>query len=51
MIDIFPINDSRILMKAASNEDERWPVLPTLGFYPKILEFFWDIGIFMGFLF
>ena len=26
-------------------------VLPTLGFYPKILGFFWDIGIFMGFLF
>ena len=26
-------------------------VLPTLGFYPKILGFFWDIGIFLGFLF
>ena len=32
--------------------DNLWhPVLPTLGFYPKILGFFWDIGIFLGFLF
>ena len=35
----------------SGEESSSSPVLPTLGFYPKILGFFWDIGIFLGFLF